>query len=320
MRPLWHTLSCFCLFIVTPFVLYPCHGQTSGNIRKNHAEDRQTPAEKPIRNRLLLTTTGQLIAYTGTLVALNQAWYKDYPRSSFHFYNDMKDWKQMDKLGHVVSSYHLNRLNSKAFEWSGLDKNRSALYGAVSTMSFMTAIEVFDGLSKEWGFSIGDAVANMIGSATFVGQELFFGKQVVSWKYSFQRSGLETYRPDLLGTSLMENLIKDYNGITYWLSFGLPPAFNSGNLFPEWLNLAIGYGAYGMLGSTNNPWSHDGMDLPVFERYRRWYLAPDIDFSRIPTNRKWLNSVFFALNALKMPAPAIEYNTLNGWNFHIVFF
>src|SRR5688500_15653425 len=32
------------------------------------------------------------VAYTGTLIALNELWYKQYPRTSFHFLNDAAAW------------------------------------------------------------------------------------------------------------------------------------------------------------------------------------------------------------------------------------
>src|ERR1043166_9398894 len=38
--------------------------------------------------------------YSGSLLALNQLWYKDYPRRSFHFFDDNNEWLQMDKCGH----------------------------------------------------------------------------------------------------------------------------------------------------------------------------------------------------------------------------
>ncbi len=41
------------------------------------------------------------------LIGLDQLWYKDYPRSKFQTLNDNSEWLQMDKLGHVFSSYQI---------------------------------------------------------------------------------------------------------------------------------------------------------------------------------------------------------------------
>jgi hypothetical protein len=48
---------------------------------------------------------------------------------------------------------------------------------------------------------------------------------------------------NVLGSSLAEQMLKDYNGQTYWLSVNLHSFYKN----PKWLNLAIGYGANGML-------------------------------------------------------------------------
>ena len=34
----------------------------------------------------------------GSTILLNEIWYKDYPRSSFHTFNDAGNWRYMDKL------------------------------------------------------------------------------------------------------------------------------------------------------------------------------------------------------------------------------
>ena len=50
----------------------------------------------------------------------------------------------------------------------------------------------------------------------------------------------------------MQQVLKDYNGQTYWLSANIW-SFNKESNFPRWLNVAFGYGADGMLYGENNP-------------------------------------------------------------------
>jgi hypothetical protein len=64
--------------------------------------DLASTVDKKKRNILLIS---EAAIYTGALVTLNQLWYADYPRSSFHFINDNAEWLQMDKLGHMTVSY-----------------------------------------------------------------------------------------------------------------------------------------------------------------------------------------------------------------------
>jgi hypothetical protein len=65
----------------------------------------------------------EAIAVTGALVGLNQLWYADYPKSDFHFINDNAEWLQMDKAGHIYSSYHLGRLGLKCSNGVELKKS-----------------------------------------------------------------------------------------------------------------------------------------------------------------------------------------------------
>jgi hypothetical protein len=57
----------------------------------------------------------------------------------------------------------------------------------------------------------------------------------------------------------------------------------------------------------------DRTDVP---RYRQWYLAPDIDLTKIKTKSKFLRSTFFLLNSLKFPAPSIGFSKKGiEWNW-----
>lgn len=58
----------------------------------------------------------------------------------------------MGKAGHVFSSYYLGRFCSEMLQWSGANKNQ-LLYGAVLGFASLTAVEVLDGYSSEWGAS-----------------------------------------------------------------------------------------------------------------------------------------------------------------------
>ena len=51
--------------------------------------NRKITLNKKRRNILLISEAS---AYTVALVALNQLWYADYPKSSFHFINDNEEW------------------------------------------------------------------------------------------------------------------------------------------------------------------------------------------------------------------------------------
>lgn len=253
----------------------------------------------------------------GALVGLNQLWYADYPQSNFHFINDNSEWLQMDKLGHSFSSYHLGRFGAEMLQWSGASKKNQLIYGAGLGFAFLTAVEVLDGYSSEWGASTGDVIANASGTALYISQELLWKEQRITPKFSFHTTQFAAYRPDVLGGSLSEQILKDYNGQTYWLSTNLY-SFSKGSKIPKWLNLAVGYGANGMVsGNTeNNPQN----SIQKVERFRQFYLSFDVDLTKIETKSHFLKTIFSVFNTIKIPAPTIEYSANEGLKGHWLYF
>lgn len=91
----------------------------------------------------------------------------------------------MDKLGHAFTSCQLGKHGAQLLNWSGVSEKDQLLYGATLGFTFLTAIEVLDGYSKERGFSWGDILANGAGSGLYIGQELLWKEQRIALKYSF---------------------------------------------------------------------------------------------------------------------------------------
>jgi len=236
------------------------------------------------------------------MYGLYNLWYTEYPKSKFHFFDDSGEWLQMDKFGHAYSSYYLSSLVSGGLKWSGLKKNKAVLIGATASFATMTSIEVFDGFSTEWGASITDMVANFSGSALFACQELFFEKQIFRLKFSYYPTTYPSYSPNLLGKNNTEQILKDYNGQTYWLSANLKDITKQ-KFLPNWLNVAVGYSASGMIRGNVNDFS----GIYNFKRYRQYYFSLDADLSKIKTKNKILRSVLRTFNCLKIPFPAINF-------------
>ena len=252
------------------------------------------------RNAVVIS---EAVFTSAALVGLHQIWYADYEKSSFQFKNDNNDWLQMDKAGHVFSAYHLGRMSAEMLNWSGVSKNDQLLYGAGYGFVFLTAVELFDAHSAEWGFSWGDVVANASGTALYVSQELIWNEQRIIPKFSFHTTKYADLRPELLGKSFTEQILKDYNGQTYWLSANVY-SFAKTTKIPKWLNVAFGYGADGMISSNSNA----SNVLFDYERNRQFYLSLDVDLSKIETKSHFLKTVFSLFNTIKIPAPTFEIN------------
>jgi hypothetical protein len=259
--------------------------------------------------RLLLVSGSELVLGSGSLIGLNELWYKDYPRSDFHFFNDNEEWLQMDKMGHLTTSYHVGRVGVGLLKWSGVKRRKAIWYGGLLGTAYLSAVEVMDGYSEQWGFSWGDFGSNAAGSMLCIGQELLWDEQRITLKFSFRQSPYAAYRPNLLGDTYVSNLLKDYNGQTYWLSVNPSMFMSSDSRFPRWLNIAVGYGAEGMTGGSFNPPFIDGHGNQVyFERYRQIYLSLDVDLSRLPIKGKAWKVFSSAIGFVKVPAPAVEFS------------
>jgi len=261
------------------------------------------------------------VLYSSSMTGLYYLWYKDYPQTSFHFINDNKEWLQMDKIGHATTSYCISRFAYESFKWAGVDNKKSVFYGGGLGFAYLTTIEILDGFSKEWGSSSGDLLANTFGSALFISQQLAWNQQKIILKYSFHKTKYSKYREDALGSNIIENMLKDYNGQTYWLSFNINSLIDNNINIPDWLNFSLGYGADGMLGGNANPlFNDDGVPLPNYKRQRQYYLSFDIDMTKIKTKSKFLKEVFKVFNFIKIPFPALEYNKTDNFKFHLLYF
>ncbi|MFK7808346.1 MAG: DUF2279 domain-containing protein [Saprospiraceae bacterium] len=291
------------------------------------------PADSLHKGRFYTALIGSSTAYTALMIGLNEAWYKDYPRSGFQFFNDGKEWEYMDKVGHVMSTYTESHYAFTGARWTGIPRRKAMWLGAGVGMLLQSSIEVLDGFSEKWGFSGYDMLANAAGAGFFIGQEMLWQEQRIVLKFSSlppsyeqitftDDSGnpinLQERIDDLYGTTLPERILKDYNGQTIWASFNINSFHNnSSTKIPDWLNIAVGYGAQNMYGGFRNEWEineqGDIFEIPngFLPRYNQFYLSPDIDLSRIKTKSPLLKTLLFLANALKVPAPAMEVNT-NG--------
>ncbi len=251
-----------------------------------------------------------------TLLGLNQLWYADYERSKFHTINDNSEWYQMDKLGHTFTAYHLGRFGAQTLNWAGVSKKNQLIYGGSLGFMFLTGVEVLDGFSEEWGFSWGDFAANAAGSGLFIGQELLWEEQRISLKYSFNRTRFASKNPNKLGNGILEEILKDYNGQTYWLSANLHSFFKESKL-PKWLNVAVGYGVDGLLYGESNL---QQLNFPNQKRSRQFYLSLDVDLTKIETKSEFLKQVFNVFNVVKIPFPTLEINGNGKLVGHFVYF
>lgn len=270
--------------------------------------------------RLGTVIGGQALVYGTSLLLLYQAWYKDYPRSGWHWFNDNGEWLQMDKLGHATTSAYFGKFGYEMYRWAGVERKKAIWIGGSTGFIFLTVIEILDGFSEQWGASMGDFTANAVGAGLFISQQLIWNDQRLNLKWSYHQTEYAQYNPDQLGDSFVLRMLKDYNGQTYWLSGNIKSFLPDESKFPNWINVSLGYSAEGMTGANSNPSNLNGEPIPQFPRYRQYFLSLDVDLPRIKTRSHFLKFIFNGLNFIKIPFPALEYNNEQGFVFHPIYF
>lgn len=288
-RSLSFWLTCFSILALTGFIGSTLFAQTSDSVNTSQVN----------KKRLKAVIIGSSSAYVGSMIGLSKVWYSNYDKQSFHFFNDASEWKQVDKAGHFYSAFQLSNIASRTLQWSNLPKKKSAKIGAIASFIMMSGIEVLDGFSAGYGASASDLFANAAGPAFYLGQNLIWNEVRIYPKFSFHRTDFPAARPDVLGSGLTQEIIKDYNGQTYWLSIDMDKFIS----FPKWINLAVGYGAEEMT------YANDAQNRAIgYDPNRQFYLSLDFDLTAVRAKSKFVRGLIFFANMIKLPGPTVGFS------------
>jgi hypothetical protein len=271
-------------------------------------------------NRKYLTILISAV-YLISLLWLSSVWYNAY--TGFHFFDDLFEWEYLDKFGHFFASFHLGLYFYKIFgQPENLNLSLQKKWVCFSGFVLLLPIEILDGFSLNYGASPADLLANGLGGLFCYCHITFKVVSDTLPKFSFHTTALSLIRPELLGSNIFQQTIKDYNGQTYWLSLDVNKIFNA-NILPGWLLLTIGYGGEGLLGGHDNVWetkSGETKDYSSVARTKRVFISMDINANSLREKNKWLNYALAPFVLLKFPAPAIEFNFERGVIFHPFYF
>ncbi len=241
-------------------------------------------------NRLALVGAGAVLTLIGAHIYQRDAWWQG-ARAPFRFQNDWKYALNIDKIGHTEGGYFEAKVFKSLALWIGFDERASTFYGSVFGMAYQLYVEMEDGYHREYGFSPGDAFADILGASIPIAQEAVpelrnFGIKFTYWPSQFVLDEWKQHR--------YHTFIDDYEGQTFWIN--MDPHFflnkEMNGFVPKWLGLAFGAGVR----------DHDS---PSAAR-RRFYLALDYNFSKIETDSAFLHAVLTALDFLHYPAPGIR--------------
>jgi hypothetical protein len=312
--------------LLNSFIFNTLHSQVE--IKKPFFSKPDSLDKKRLRGLLTVGT----VSYSTAFVLLYKVWYANEKLGKFQTFDDNGEWLQADKIGHSLTAYNESKWGYEAFRWTGLSEKTSLWFGMGTGMLYQTTFELMDGFSQDWGFSWGDMLSNASGSALFGIQQSLWSEQrmvlkVGNFPKNYDRTPVlldnqwtSVYKlarsKRLYGETYPQSFFKDYNAINWWLSVN-PQSFSKNSKFPKWLNIAVGYSAENVFGALYNL---PPTNTAAYPRHRQYLLSLDIDLSRIDTKNKFLKSVFKALNFIKIPAPALEYNSLGKFKFHPLIF
>jgi hypothetical protein len=233
---------------------------------------------------------------TGIHIYQQNAWWKD-QRTSFHFQEDGTYALNVDKVGHFYGGAVGTFLGRKSLEWSGASKTTALWGGFALGALFELYVEFEDGFARDWGFSPGDATADVLGAAWPLAQHYVPGLEHLHPKFSYWPSkAFREGRHD-------GNMIDDYEGQTMWMGIhvhGLLPR-SWKRYWPEWLGIAVG------VSVRNMPQHVDGQVIYGNPLERNIILALDYDMTKIIPGDSWLlQALKEGLNFIHFPAPAIK--------------
>ncbi|MBS1949981.1 MAG: hypothetical protein OJF59_002374 [Cytophagales bacterium] len=262
-----------------------------------------------------------LVIYLLLLVWLSSAWHGRF--ISFHFFDDLFEWEYLDKLGHFFASFHLGLYFYRVFG-NPEDLNSSAhkKWMCFSGFMLLLPIEILDGFAENYGASPADLCANGLGSLLCYLHVSYKISAALAPKFSFHQTAYSLIRPDLLGSTFAQQIIKDYNGQTYWASVDINKLTGK-KIFPGWLVISVGYGAEGLLGGHDNVWpdaSGKVVDYSHTARTKRIFISVDILAHELMRKNNIFNYLFRPFVILKFPAPALEFNVERGIVFHLIYF
>ncbi|MBE0607419.1 MAG: DUF2279 domain-containing protein [Deltaproteobacteria bacterium] len=198
-------------------------------------------------------------------------WWKDGFSGSFHTTDE--GWFGQDtyagggdKVGHAFFSYTGARLLTRVFEAVGNDPGRALRMGAWTSLGVMTGVEVVDGFSKKFRFSMEDAVANAAGAAFAVLVEVDPRVDaLLDFRLLYQRSD-DARRLD------QTDPIADYSGQTFLLALkadGIPRLREIPVV--RYLEILVGYNTRG----------YEPNDGTMNDPQRRIYYGVGINLSRL---------------------------------------
>lgn len=254
------------------------------------------------KGRLLIVSSSIGVALYGSYYYIENAWWSD-KQINFHFDNgaDFTYALNVDKMGHFMGGLGAANVFSSSMKWAGMNSKQSLWYGAFFSSGLQLAIEMKDAYAPYWGFSKGDLVIGSAGAFWPLIQHYNDNLNAINFKLSYyKRSDIYWELDRQRGKEPNKYAWQDdYPNQTYWMTFDVNHFIES-CCWPDWLNIAIGFGLDDTQYLDNNLTKTGGNN--------EWYIALDYDIPKI--FKRWNSAtgkkVKYWFNYFHLPAPTIR--------------
>lgn len=259
----------------------------------------------------MLAGTGGALHYLGFRY-FDDAWYRGQKQDHIRWAYDWsgETYLNLDKGGHFMGGVVMAQSMQDGLCWAGVAPRVSAALGTLVSWGVLMEIEMRDAYYDQWGFSVPDFTANTLGAAVPLVHALLPGTRIVRFKFSYHPSALYLDRTKRAAADRphVDDLIDDYEGMTFWLALQLKPLLPrcAAEHWPDYLGLAVGYGATGLHGAhvkSKGPNKYYD-DLP--DAQPEVFVALDYDARQLPGDGRLWKGVKERLSWFHFPAPTLR--------------
>ena len=204
----------------------------------------QSDSLKVNKKRVFIVGSSLAGALGGSYLYVQNSWWSE-KQEPFHFDDgaDLTYALNVDKVGHFMGGLEAADVFSSSMKWAGMQEEQALWYGAAFGSGLQLAIEMKDAYAPYWGFSKWDLALGSAGSLFPVAQYYNDDLKAINFKFSYYKQSdiyweLDRKRGKEPNKYAWQD---DYPNQTYWLSVDVNH-FTETCCWPDWLNLAIGFG------------------------------------------------------------------------------
>lgn len=267
----------------------------SSTANTTHSASFDIPGQDIDWGRFGIATGVLAASVTGLHILQYNSWWAN-QRGPFHVEDDPGYEHNFDKYGHAFGGYYTSHFFYEAYSWTGMDSSQATLLAAICGAMYEFYVEIEDGYAKDWGFSPGDAKADIAGAVFYVLRNRIDFLRNFQYKWFYYPSGEKPYTKDQT-----INPLDDYGGQSYWMTVDIHRMLpeTAKKYWPNWLNLAVGVSRLFL--------AFDSTSTDFFnQRKTAYYIGLDFDLEKLipESSNGIINFIRRGLSYWHFPAPA----------------